>query len=263
MKNIIIFTKPSPRAQAIAAKLKADLKGIKNLSVKPIVIAIGGDGTMLMAINEYEDKDVMFVGVSAGHLGFLQTLNYEDTPLLIESLEKNQFSTISAPMLGVRHASGKQVLGYCFNDITIERSGPRAARFQLHVDDNEGTFIGDGIIFSTPLGSTAYSLAAGGPIIDSRAQDVFVVSPSNPHISALYSSLQRPHVMQKGRVIKVESYPEDRKERPIQLSIDGYIVSKKLTQAVEVFVSDKSVKLLELKEKDFHSRIDKKRLGKY
>lgn len=263
MKNIIIFSKPSQRAKAIAAKLKNDLKELKKSPSKPIVVAIGGDGTMLMAINKYENKDVLFIGISAGHLGFLQTLNYEDTPLLIQSIEKNQFSIISAPMLGVRYVDNKQVLGYCFNDITIERSGPRAARFQLHVDDFEGTFIGDGIIFSTPLGSTAYSLAAGGPIIDSRAQDVFVVSPSNPHISALYSSLQRPHVMQKGRIIKVESYPEDRKERPIQLSIDGHIITNKLTRGVEVFVSDKSVKLLELKEKDFHSRIDKKRLGKY
>ena len=263
MKNIIIFTKPTTKAKNVETDLKNELKNLKIEPKKPIVIAIGGDGTMLMAIKEHELKDVSYIGISAGHLGFLQTLKPEDISLLVDSLQKNSFTTISAPLLGVRYADSKEVLGYGFNDITIERSGPRAARFELHVDDNAGTFIGDGIIFSTPLGSTAYSLAAGGPIIDSKAQDVFVVSPSNPHISTLYSSLQRPHVLQKGRIIKIESTTQDLKERPIQLSVDGLVVNNNLREAVEVYVSDKSVNLLELKEKDFHSRIDKKRLGNY
>lgn len=263
MKNISIFTKPSTKARAVANQLEQALQGIEIEPQKPIVIAIGGDGTMLMAIKEHEFDDMSFIGISAGHLGFLQTLKPEDIPLLVDSLQKNAFTSISAPLLAVRHSRTKEVLGYGFNDITIERSGPRAARFELHVDDNAGTFIGDGIIFSTPLGSTAYSLAAGGPIIDSRAQDVFVVSPSNPHVSPLYSSLQRPHVMQKGRIIKIESTSEDLQERPIQLSIDGTVIDKNLLQPIEVYVSDKCVNLLELKEKDFHSRIDKKRLGNF
>lgn len=263
MKNITIFTKPSKRAREVEQLLLAELEGLTNPPQKPIVIAIGGDGTMLMAIKEHELEDISFIGISAGHLGFLQTLKPEDIAILVDSLQRNSFTTILAPLLAVRYADSKEVLGYGFNDITIERSGPRAARFELHVDDNAGTFIGDGIIFSTPLGSTAYSLAAGGPIIDSRAQDVFVVSPSNPHVSPLYSSLQRPHVMQKGRIIKIESTTEDLQERPIQLSIDGTVTDKNIQQPVEVYVSDKRVSLLEIKEKDFHSRIDKKRLGNY
>lgn len=263
MKNITIFTKPSPKAKSIAKQLEQAMQGLDKEPQKPIVIAIGGDGTMLLAIKEHELEHISFIGISAGHLGFLQTLEPEDIPMLVDSLKKNAFTTIAAPLLAVRYEDSKEVLGYGFNDITIERSGPRAARFELHVDDNAGTFIGDGIIFSTPLGSTAYSLAAGGPIIDSRAQDVFVVSPSNPHVSPLYSSLQRPHVMQRGRIIKIESTSEDLQERPIQLSIDGTVIDKNLLYPVEVYVSDKCVNLLELKEKDFHSRIDKKRLGNF
>lgn len=263
MRNIILFTKPGKRAREVERILQTELKHLTTPPQNPIVIAIGGDGTMLMAIKEHELEDISFIGISAGHLGFLQTLKPEDIPILVDSLQKNAFTTISAPLLAVRYAESGEVLGYGFNDITIERSGPRAARFELHVDDNAGTFIGDGIIFSTPLGSTAYSLAAGGPIIDSRAQDVFVVSPSNPHVSPLYSSLQRPHVLQKGRIIKIESTTEDLQERPIQLSVDGTVVNKDIQQALEVYVSDKYISLLELKEKDFHSRIDKKRLGNY
>ncbi len=264
MKNIIIFTKPSAREQAIEVNLLKQFEGVKLQPKKPIIITIGGDGTMLMAIKEYIDKDVSFIGISAGSLGFLQTISQTEVPLLVTALQNDTFSTIKAPLLAVSYSGEpKTVIGYAFNDITVGRQGPRAANFDLHVDDNAGTFIGDGVIFSTPLGSTAYSVAAGGPIIDSKAQDVFVVTPSNPHISQLYSSLQRPHVMQKNRVVRVSAKESILKDRPLQLDIDGMTAVEKIQQPIDIYLSDKTISLLELQEKDFHSRIDKKRLGKY
>jgi len=263
MKNITIIIKPTQKALAVEADLLQALKGKKISPRNHIVITIGGDGTTLMAIKQYLEEQAAFVGISAGHLGFLQTLEPTDIPMLITALASNSFTTIHAPLLGIRYTGSSEPIGYAFNDITVERSGPRAARFDMYVDDNAGTFIGDGVIFATPLGSTAYSLAAGGPIIDSKAEDVMVVAPSNPHISSLYSSLQRPHVLQKDRIIRIEGRAEDMQERPMQLAIDGQVVVKKLEQPVEIYISDKTVSLLELKEKDFHSRIDKKRLGRY
>lgn len=263
MKNLTIFTKPSRRAKETESKLLDRLSGIKLNLKQHVVIVIGGDGTMLMAIKQYNDSQTAFIGISAGTLGFLQTLEKDELDLLVDALKKNSFTTIYAPLIGVREAVSKKSIGFGFNDITIERASPRAAKFNLFVDDNAGEFIGDGVIFSTPLGSTAYSLAAGGPIIDSRAQDLMVVSPSNPHISPLYSSLQRPHVLQKDRVIKIEVNKSELTERPVQLSVDGQIMTNAIDSPIEIFMSDNTVSLLELKEKDFHSRIDKKRLGKY
>jgi NAD+ kinase len=153
------------------------------------------------------------------------------------------------------------MLGYAFNDIIVERSGPHAARFDLDIDHTRGTFVGDGVIFATPLGSTAYSLAAGGPIIDSRAQDLCVVTPNNPHISPLYSSLQRPHVLTKHRRVTIKVRPDDAEERPLQLTIDGQVALAHMTSPVEIFVSRQSVKLLQLEDNGFHDLIDARRLG--
>lgn len=264
MNTITIFTKPSPKAQAIEQSLRKQLKQAGVSPKRDIIITIGGDGTTLMAIKEHIHANAAFVGISAGHLGFLQTLEEKDIPKLINALKTNSFSTIKAPLIAAAYGDKKkEVIGYGFNDIIVERFGPRAVRFDLHIDDASGTFIGDGVIFSTPLGSTAYSLAAGGPIIDSRAQDVLIVTPSNPHISALYSSLQRPHVLQKGRVIHLHATKADLAERPIQLSIDGHSAVQTLGAPIEIFLSDKTVSLLEITANDFHNRIDAKRLGKY
>ncbi len=269
MNNITIFTKPSPKAQAIERNLRRQLEKSKVSPKREVIITIGGDGTTLMAIKEHINSNAAFVGISAGHLGFLQTLEEKDIPSLIQALKTNSFTTIEAPLVGVAYSGKKtdekrgSVIGYGFNDVIVERFGPRAVRFDLHIDDASGTFIGDGVIFATPLGSTAYSLAAGGPIIDSRAQDVLVITPSNPHISALYSSLQRPHVLQKGRTIKIHATKEDLGERPIQLSIDGIAAVQVLTAPIEIFLSNKTVSLLEITASDFHNRIDMKRLGKY
>lgn len=263
MRNITIFTKPTKKAKTIEKNLEQALKGKKLALPKHVIITIGGDGTTLMAIKQFAGQDVVFVGISAGHLGFLQTLESEDISLLVSALQHKSYTIIKAPLLAVRYVGARKPIGYAFNDISIERSGPRAARFAMYVDDNAGTFIGDGVICATPLGSTAYSLAAGGPIVDSKAQDVMVVAPSNPHISPLYSSLQRPHILHKDRVVRIETTSEDRLERPLQLTIDGQVIVPAIQEPVEVYISNKRVALLELKEQDFHSRIDKKRLGKY
>jgi NAD+ kinase len=120
--------------------------------------------------------------------------------------------------------------------------------------------VGDGVIFTTPLGSTAYSLASGGPIIDSHLQDVFVITPNNPHVSSQYSSLQRPHVMQGDRVVAVMIDNQTVAERPLQVIFDGY--SQPLTQGLEIFLSSKKVQLLQLSSDGFHNRIEDKRLGR-
>lgn len=151
---------------------------------------------------------------------------------------------------------------YGFNDISIERASARAAKFGLHVGDSAGQFIGDGVIFSTPLGSTAYSLAAGGPIIDAEAADVFLVTPNNPHVSALYSGLQRPHILNGKRVVRLSFKQSDLSERPLQLICDGHTVPISFSQDLEIYLSDRVVHLIDLSQKGWQSHIEAKRLGR-
>jgi NAD+ kinase len=250
---MIYVTKPTAEAQDLEKAVKAVLS---TAEVPDMVVAIGGDGTMLKAVKEHQGKDMLFLGVAAGRLGFLQTVEVEDIPTLAQSLRNHEYSVIEAPLLVV--SSGDSSMGYAFNDISIERSGSRAVRLQVTTDGSVGHFTGDGLIFATPLGSTAYNLAAGGPIIDSSARDIFVVTPNNPHVSVLYSSLQRPHVLSRGR--RVSIVPEETHERPVQLVIDGQLITH-TGDVLEVSLSEKTVRLVEIKPDNFHHRIQNKRLG--
>jgi NAD+ kinase len=223
-----------------------------------LVFAIGGDGTILRAIKQHQQDKPVFIGISTGSLGLLQTIDTNQLPALVEALRQKEFYLLEAPLLEAVY--GSQAIGYAFNDISVERSGSRAAKFQLNVDGSSGIFVG--VIFSTPLGSTAYSLAAGGPIIDSKLQDIFVVTPNNPHLSAINSSLQRPHVLSKNRRVHIEMTADDMDSRPLQISIDGRVAVKPVTKPFTIGVSDKRVKLLQLEADSIHSRIENKRLGR-
>jgi NAD+ kinase len=258
MAEMYFVTKPSDAAKEAEDYLRHFLT--ENLVTETLVLAIGGDGTLLHAIKHYHQQDPTFIGISAGSLGLLQTVDTSQLPQLVESLRTNSYYLLEAPLLEASYEN--QSIGHAFNDISVERSGSRAAKFQLNVDSSSGTFIGDGVIFSTPLGSTAYSLAAGGPIIDSRLQDIFVVTPNNPHLSAISSSLQRPHVLNKNRKIQIQVAPEDMRDRPLQVSVDGRVAVNQVDSTLTISVSDKKVKLLQLEADSIHNRIDNKRLGR-
>lgn len=267
MQPLTFVTKQDAAALAIEAECRRQLIDIQ--VEKPLIVAVGGDGTMLQAVKEHHDKDVIFVGISAGSLGLLQTVNVHQIPQLAEALQKGSYHLLQAPLLSVAHCHPEgedarqdeetQVIGYGFNDISLERQQSRAAKFRLKIDGSAGDFIGDGVIFSTPLGSTAYSLAAGGPIIDSRLQDVFVITPNNAHLSSLHSSLQRPHVLSRERVVRIEIAEDN---RPLQIAIDGQLAAQDITSPLSIRLSDRHVQILQLTPDKYHTQIEEKRLGR-
>jgi len=269
MQPLIFVTKPTEVARAAEAEARKYLEPLE--LKKPLVVAVGGDGTMLQAIKDYQNEDVLFVGISAGSLGLLQTINIEHLPELVQALKQEAYEVTHAPLLSVAYCqpagnnaledSQGPIIGHAFNDVSIERQESRAAKFKLRIDSSAGNFIGDGVIFSTPLGSTAYSLAAGGPIIDSHLQDVFVITPNNPHLSSIHSSLQRPHVLSKKRTVRIEVSEAD-KHRPLQIAIDGAIVARNITAPLSIKISDRTVKILQLSADKFGQQIEEKRLGR-
>lgn len=270
MLPLTFVTKPSRAAQEVEDRARSVLGHLT--PARPIVVAIGGDGTLLQAAKEYLHQDVVFVGVSAGSLGLLQTVEPDELDKLAQAIQHQTYELMHSPLLEVAYcrpldANAKNdemgdVIGYGFNDISVERQESRAAKFKLKIDESDGTFIGDGLIFSTPLGSTAYSLAAGGPIIDSAVQDVFIVTPNNPHISRLNSSLQRPHVLNKSRHIRIELADIDKADRPLQIAIDGQIAARNITEPIKIMLSKKYVQLLQLEKDSVHKNIEAKRLGR-
>lgn len=132
------------------------------------VIVLGGDGTLIQAARDLADKEYPLIGVNMGYLGYLSQVNNEKKLLpAIDRLIRDDYEIQSRMMLHGRVISGEEVLGedIALNDIVLTRTGVTALRFELSVD---GEFLADyqadGLIVSTPTGSTAYNLSAGGPI---------------------------------------------------------------------------------------------------
>lgn len=132
------------------------------------VIVLGGDGTILKASKFLSKYDVPILGINIGHLGFLTEVESSNFHLAIESILEGNYKIEERKMVQctVDYEDGSKVF-HGLNDIVVAKDViGRAVKYKIYIDDNYyTTFVSDGLILSTPTGSTAYSLSAGGPII--------------------------------------------------------------------------------------------------
>ena len=149
------------------------------------VIVLGGDGTLLRAARNLVDWNVPFLGINLGHLGYLTEGDKTSIPDIIERIAAGEYFIEERMMLRGRVVTPDgRVLGenVALNDLTLNRQKMlRVFKFKLSVN---GQFLylytADGIVISTPTGSTAYNLSCGGPMVEPTAK-LFVVTPIAPH----------------------------------------------------------------------------------
>ncbi|MEM3851438.1 MAG: NAD(+)/NADH kinase [Methanomassiliicoccales archaeon] len=210
-----------------------------------VLIVLGGDGTMLRA---FMRCDLPLFGINAGKVGFLTQGNAMEMDTLIPRLRAGLFEIEEAMKLSPR-INGRRKAD-AVNEAVVHSSDIGKVRhFNISIGRHEvGIVRADGIIISTPTGSTSYSLAAGGPIVDPSAS-VIVVSPIAP-----YGISSRPIVCAPDAGIRITIEGE----RPCKLVIDGQ-VSLKLSgsEVLEFTASKKRARFVRL-EHDFYSRIRSK-----
>ena len=168
--------KPEAAAQKDALAAEAARLGLAVVAegrAADVVVVLGGDGTLLRAVHAYPGVPVL--GFKLGGLGYLSSVGEHDFAEALAALAAGRYRVSARRLLQVGgHAALNDVV------LTREMSG-HSARLDLEADGKLVTrYMADGLIFATPTGSTAYSLAAGGPVLmpDSRS---FVVTPLNPH----------------------------------------------------------------------------------
>ncbi|MGA8074810.1 MAG: NAD(+)/NADH kinase [Candidatus Acidiferrales bacterium] len=183
-----------------------------------LLVVMGGDGTLLAAARLLGDREIPILGVNLGSLGFLTSVTLEELyPLLEVTLagkhEISERGVLRAQMLrnGVA-AEGARAL----NDAVVNQAAlARLMDFDVHIDGNHvARYRADGIIVATPTGSTAYSLAAGGPIVLPEIH-AFVITPICPHMLT-----NRPLVIPDSS--RIEIAPEQQGE-PVHLTLDGQV----------------------------------------
>ena len=149
-----------------------------------LLIVLGGDGTMLSGARLVERRSIPILGVNMGGLGFLTETTFEDVPKALTKIMEGGFKLDTRLMLQVElHREGKVIEAYsALNDVAISKGHlARMIATRVWVDQDFMTNLrGDGLIVATPTGSTAYSLSAGGPILDPRL-DVLLINPICPH----------------------------------------------------------------------------------
>ena len=216
------------------------------------VIALGGDGTMIQVVHDLGGKDIPVVGVNLGHIGYLAEVDEDSMFTALERLLQDDYflerrMTLSGEVIrdgSVIHRNS------AFNDIILSRRRiQRMANFSLYVD---GRFLyryaADGMIVSTPTGSTAYSLSAGGPIVMPSSY-LFVLTPICPHAAAIARSIVLP--MESVIELVVEQRAES--ESSIEcVDFDAHTsVELKPQDRIRVTCGSTDVKMIRLSQSSF------------
>jgi len=241
-QSVEIFVSKEDAKELDASPLSdVDLKKIK------FVISLGGDGTILKLMHEYEKLDAPILGINMGHLGFMADVQIADVYPSLQDLISGAYTIEERIMLDGKTLQGEK--SFAVNDIVAHRAG-NASLVQISVHANGlylNTFEADGVIIATPNGSTAYSLAAGGPIL-SPTLEAIVITPICAHTIS-----NRPIVITADQEIQIQ-YLSD--YDPIEVRADGMTRYQLNTGEVfHVSRSKKKFKLVNLLRQDYFTTL--------
>lgn len=222
------------------AELAGALNGVcpveEHLETCDAAIALGGDGTVLKAVHRVGFAGVPVMGVNLGTLGFLAEVPIEEMDVAIAEIVSGDVVREERSFLVAETAGPRRSLR-ALNEIVIDRRG---ASHMIQVDMSVdgmylNTYIADGIIISTPTGSTAYSMSAGGPIVSPASRDL-VITPLAPH-----ALTARPLVVPDSVIITITAKSN---HGSVALSADGYDYDLASPADIEIRLASSSVTFL-------------------
>jgi NAD+ kinase len=266
---IALFTNPSKKGtdqlalsicqfllqQNVSVVMKPEHAGafgaLSILEVDPskidFMISLGGDGTILQLVHEYPFVNAPILGINSGHLGFMADVPLSDIYPSLQDLINGSYKTQERLMIEGESPLKEKCIAV--NDIVIHRAGnPSLIELAIHVDGMYvNTFEADGIIIATPNGSTAYSLAAGGPIL-SPDLEALVLTPICAHTIS-----NRPIVLTANQEIQIK-YLSD--YAPVEVRADGLDqFFLKTGDVFKIIRSSKAFRLVNLYRRDYFSTL--------
>lgn len=213
-----------------------------------LAIVVGGDGTFLTAARALAFHDVPLIGVNMGRLGFLVDILPSEVLTKLEQILSGEHVAEERFLLEARIIGGDQLVReeLAFNEVVMQRwITPGMIEFDTFID---GVFLNsqrsDGLIVSTPTGSTAYALSGGGPIL-SPTLDAIVLVPINPHTLS-----NRPIVVDGNSKVEIDF--DKSKEISAQLTCDDILIPEiKKTDRIRINKAEKAVQILHPSDHDF------------
>ena len=273
MKKIGLFAKVhDPRCQGVAVELinwltqrgcqplveahlarhlgEPGVPAAEIAALAELVVVLGGDGTLISTARTLGDRDIPILGVNLGSLGFLTEIALDELYPALEKCLAGDFRTSGRLMLeAVVERDGATIAAHrVLNDVVINKGAlARIVDLKTRVDNHELTiFKADGLIISTPTGSTGYSLSAGGPIIN-PSMNCIVITPICPH-----TLTNRPLVIDDRSTVTVTVKSLD--DEDIYLTLDGQVgVELKSGDTISVRRAGQNARLVMSEERDYYA----------
>lgn len=155
-------------------------QSIEAYGTESLLLCLGGDGTLLEGVHRLRDKSMPVAAINFGHLGFLTSATRDDVEELFEHISERKLKFQKRTMLEVVWGEKKEALK-ALNEVAVQRLEATMVKIETRVDSQlVAQYNGDGVIVSTPTGSTAYSLSAGGPVVAPEC-GCFLLTPLAPH----------------------------------------------------------------------------------
>lgn len=262
-KEVCRVLKESGISFAFDISLKDELAGLEQALFLPekelmdfcqTVISVGGDGSVLRASKTAAQYGKTLMGINAGNLAYLCDIDSDELHLL-KKLAAGEYTVREHMLLQAEYFSGKEQVSreICVNDIAFAR-GRNIGLTDIHIKANGkyiANYIADGVIIATPTGSTAYSMSAGGPIVEPTIEAV-LLTPVCPH-----SLFFRPYIF--GADAEFEITPSASSEKSVYFSCDGAkAVKMGRDSVVKVKKADIKARFLSIKSDNFIDVLNKK-----
>ena len=245
-----------PKYRASCAGLPVTFCAAANegLEACDVVIAIGGDGTIIHSAKEAAAYGKPVLGVNVGRLGFVAGLETNELDRLERLISGDYFVEERMMLEVVLRREGREESYYALNDAVLSRGAlSKILDFRVLLNNaNVGDYRADGLIVSTPTGSTAYSLSAGGPVID-PALRCLLLSPICPH-----SLFTRPVVFGEGSRLRIQASSSEEGVN-CYLTVDGQVaIPLQNDEPVRCRAAARTAKLLKLKNTNFYEVVNHK-----
>lgn len=221
-----------------------------------LFFSIGGDGTILKSIDYIRDLNIPILGINTGRLGFLATIQKEEIKKTIEVILQKKYSISERTVLSIETDPKSDEIGenhFALNEIAVSRKNTTSMiTIETWLDENCLTsYWADGLIISTPTGSTGYSLSCGGPVIAPNT-NALVITPIAPH-----NLNARPLVIQDSTKIKLKV---SGRENFYLLSMDSRIATLSNETVITVKIAPFKISMVQLHKDSFLQTLRKKLL---
>ncbi len=219
-----------------------------------ILVVLGGDGTLLKVAREFFMADIPILGINLGHIGFLAEVEMSDLEPSMERILKGDYEIEERLMLSSQVIRNGEVAAsfHSLNDMVVSK-GPfsRIIMLEAYVNDQLlETYPGDGVIVASPTGSTAYSLSAGGPIVNPNL-NVLIVTPICPHMLH-----HRSVIISEKEVVHIKVFTQ---QAEVILTVDGqHGFQLKNNDEIIIQKSEHSTRLVKVSDVNFYALLHRK-----